>query len=100
MWCGNFVGEETIGFGLELIHRDAQHTSAAFVRTTARTFHHAKITARANCVTRVGQELPNASGLRILRIRLTTLGAAEDRYDALCFTGHQTSPLTKSDPDS
>src|SRR2546421_634095 len=49
MLGGTLFSQISIRFRLKLIHRDANDASSAFVRAAAGCFHHAGVTASADC---------------------------------------------------
>src|SRR5205085_12701080 len=77
----NLLRQLTIRIGLELVHQDAEHAPAALVRPAARSLHHAQVSARADGVTALRKELPQAQGLSVLLAILAALRAAENGYD-------------------
>src|SRR5215831_2711288 len=81
MLGGKFLGEITIRFGLELVHRYADDPPAAAVRATAGSLHHPGIATGANRESRLREQLADLHGLRIFRIALAAFRSAKDRND-------------------
>src|SRR5438105_1001919 len=86
MFGRNFLSKETIRFFCELIHRDADDSSAAFMRAAAGGFHHTGIPAGADREAGVGQQFANLQRLRIFRIAFATFGPAKDSDDSFAHT--------------
>src|SRR5688572_15495276 len=99
MGRGNFVGEVTVWFGLELVHDYAQDASTLFPGAATGGLHYAQVAAGANRVTSFSQQLAGAMCLGVFRVGLGTASAAKDGNDSfLCLAHTGMLPLIISEP--
>src|ERR1700682_4101789 len=99
MFRRHLLSQKAIRLCLELIHRNADDTASALMRTATRRLHHSGVSTGTNSESRFGEQGSDLDCLCVLQIAFAALCAAEDCHDAFLRCAHfATSPLIINDP--